>query len=449
MLNLRWSILLLLFFSITLSTCFTETSVNLQDMGTFVKFLGNSGNTEAYAVTEISTGFMIVGTTRLPTSRRQLYLAKIDESGALIGEFTSNDSINRQFFGVDLPNNASLEGRDILAVGGEVFVLGLLSGFDDSGNELGRLVLIKISEDANFDVSSFTPSLINSERTVIVNNRNIYFGGNNLPDIIPSVQDLVILANQKEVASADTTNMYIARWEIASDQRIQENIFGILGKRDDVGNLFVQNQALVWCGTSRRIEGDSDLRVIKFNLDRGLEWIYDSFLSNTMDQGQDIIRYENNFLVLGSTTSLEGDADLLLMELDENGNLISSLIQRLEFEGNSGGNDRGLALTQGNDGSIIITGVSDVRGNPDIFLLKMIRNGTTWQIDENFPLQFLGNASSCTSEISMIPEDQGVQILALADGYLILTTVCFDNNSIIGLFKTNLNGEIFGVTSGS
>ena len=450
--KIYWINLSCLFILITLSSCFKEISseLDIQNSGTFVKFLGNSGNTEAFAIAEVNSGFMIVGTTAPPPGvRKELYLAKLTNEGALEWEFTSSNNI---FQGSsDFKDVSSLEGRDIVRVGNRIFILTLVS-LERNETEQNDLLLLEVSEDFGVD-STAMPIIhtIDGSNFNIANNRNIYLSKESSANLTSGTPELIILANAN--GDSEAIDMYLARWNFNHDSLTQERTFGILGKNDNIGNVLIEEESVVWCGTSNRLQTDSDLRAIKYNINGNLQWIYDSYKEDDKSNstGQDIIQSDNinNFLVIGSsekTSNTEDDSDfldILITEVDNQGNFI----QRDTI--NLNGNETGTAITSVEDGGFLVTGKSIINGSQQIFLLKLIREGVNVIQDPAFPTQLLGNTNPCESvgTGNIIPDDLGVQILALEDGYVLLTTVCFENNSTIGVFKTDVNGKIFGVNT--
>lgn len=120
-----------------------------------------------------------------------------------------------------------------------------------------------------------------------------------------------------------------------------------------------------------------DILIIKIDSSGNQEWV-NSYGGADWENVREILKISDGYLVVGSTRSYgNGDYDVLLMKIDENGN-------ELWFKTYGGtGIDMGTSLEKTDDGGIIITGKTRSFGleNYDLYIIKTDNKG---EVQESF-----------------------------------------------------------------
>ena len=152
------------------------------------------------------------------------------------------------------------------------------------------------------------------------------------------------------------------------------------------------------------------------------------------DFGSKICKTDFGYAILGTSSSQlgngQGAEDIILIQIDQDLN---------EFSVKTMGgveNDRGVSLSQLNDGGFVIVGsttsYTDASTNPDIYLVRTDFSGDILPDWETSPRIFGGEGI-----------DEGNAVIQTEDGFVFIATSTFfeaTNNRVLNLIKTNREG---------
>ena len=230
----------------------------------------------------------------------------------------------------------------------------------------------------------------------------------------------------------------------ASLQPVYTRRYGLLSRNDIAGSLVLENENITWCGTAnRRVDNsDSDLRILRADASGELVWAFDfDENNNVLETGRDIQPSGNGYVMVGSKSA---DIFVVEAEIDQNGFLSTSNSDIINFGGGIEAEGQSIfPVSAENGGGFVIAGSLIQNSNPNAFLLKLDDN---LQIDTSWPInpQIFGGESDINNTERTCEPDQGLIVRPTPDGgFLVLSTICFEANSVISLIKTNNLGEIF------
>ncbi len=418
----------LFFFSalyiICLSAC--QSNINPDESGRFIKFFGGAFDDTGFAIKKNATGdFFLVGTNRSGGGRDKIFVAKTDKNGNRIWEHTFE---NEQIISPSQnPDTLVQSGRDIeLLANGNLLVLGSVRSTRPEFADFSRIVLLELNPEGELIESKLfsTVYIRNSEALDL---QLLDDGG------------AMILANTRTEETAATSDMYLLRLD-ASKQIVFERVYGLLSRNDQIGGITeAANGDFVWTGVSNRKKDPSnadnffsDMRLTKANQNGNLLWDFaigenDDFVQS----GSSVITLPNGegFVAVG-TSNQNGTEDILLVKTNVNGQIQwQQLIGGPDGQVGGDGNQRGRSVANTEDGGFIITGSTTQANNQDIYLVKTNAQGVV-----EWKKQFG----------SIDKADVGQMVLQAIDGgYIIISTVLFENNTVMGLLKTDTQGNIF------
>lgn len=193
----------------------------------------------------------------------------------------------------------------------------------------------------------------------------------------------------------------------------------------NTGNVIENSEGdFVWSATAPRLIGsETSMLAVITTIDGGIilrEFYGDD---NGIEEAGEIQEIPGGYIFVGSTESSgNGGKDVFLVRLNDSGT------QNWTQTYGSIGADVGNSVTQTQDGGFIITGsITNDEQNTDIYVIK-----TDSQGNEQWTKTFGGDG-----------DDNGVKVLETTDGgFLIFGTVNFANNTMIGVIRTNSQGEL-------
>ncbi len=413
-----------MFAGLCLSAC--QSSVNPDESGRFIKLFGGAFDDKGFAVKKNSTGdFFLVGTNRIAGDRDKIFVAKTDKNGNRIWEKTFD---NQQIINSSQnPDSLLQSGRDIeLLDNGNLLVLGSVRSNRVEFADFSRIILLELNPEGE---------LIEGKLFTTV------FARNSEALDLQLLEDggAMILANTRIEATALTSDMYLLRLD-ANKEIVFERTYGLLSRNDQIGNITeAANEDFVWTGISNRKKDPndadnffSDMRLTKANQDGNLLWDFaigenDNFIQS----GAAVIALPNDegFVAVG-TSSAQGTEDILLVKTNVSGQVQwERLINGPDGQVGGDGAQRGLSVANTEEGGFIITGSTTQGNNQDIYLVKTNAEGMV-----EWKKQFG----------SIDKADVGNEVLQAIDGgYLIIATILFENNTVMGLLKTDAQGNIF------
>ena len=409
----------LLFVSLLISLNACDDSQVVDD--TFIKFFGGAFNQKAFDLQASPNGdfFVIVGSSLsfgINPIADQIFVITTDING---------NRINQNSFGNPF---LAQEGKALaFAQNGDI----LIAAYTDSiiGNQPAQLSLLRVS--SNLD------SLEQQTYDIAVDvNENLYISQS-------TDGGFVLLATVPEEDDATLKDMVLLKVD-ASLQPVYTRRYGLLSRNDIAGSLVLENENITWCGTAnRRVDNsDSDLRILRADASGELVWAFDfDENNNVLETGRDIQPSGNGYVMVGSKSA---DIFVVEAEIDQNGFLSTSNSDIINFGGGIEAEGQSIfPVSAENGGGFVIAGSLIQNSNPNAFLLKLDDN---LQIDTSWPInpQIFGGESDINNTERTCEPDQGLIVRPTPDGgFLVLSTICFEANSVISLIKTNNLGEIF------
>ena len=386
--------------------CFSSTKIDPGDTVLFIKFIGGARDDIAYAMEASNDGgFVLTGGSDSYGTRRQLFVTKTNVLG------------NKQWEKSFGNNTLIQEGRDVAVLSnGNTLVLGYTSKLQEFIQNTGRLLLIELDTNGELVEADTLGS------TPIKTNGNFYLNSS-------ADGGFLLIANIPDSGGDNTSDMQLIKLDSNKDI-VYERSYGLISKDDDLGSIIeADNGDIVWCGTSWRQGSSSDMRVIRSDAFGNLKWDFAFGENNGLsEKGMDIQKIPGGgFIVVGSATD-NGNTDAFLVKIDENGNpqWVNGADTGKKIGGD--GNQSGVSVSITSDDGFIVTGTTEVNNtNSNIYLFKTDSDGNLlWQ--NSFGSQGL---------------DQGkiVRQSTQDGGYLLLGTIRFNNNYVMGLIKTSAMGK--------
>lgn len=410
---------------LTMLSC--EGTLNPDTSGQFIKFFGGALDETAFAIKQNTAGeFVMVGNSLSFGQNQRIFIAKADQNGNKIWQKTfSNQEVAAQLMSNE-PDTLAQSGRDIeILPNGNILVLGNIRSIRPDFANLSLLTLLELSPDG---------ALINSQiftTTLLRDSDSFYL--NRLSD-----DGFMMIANTVREQNFTTSDMYLHKLD-ASKNTVYERIYGLLNRNDQIGSLTENTTTdLIWCGISNRKINPaggffSDMRITKADASGNLQWDFAIGENDNFSQtGRDVVTLANDegFVVVGSTNQ-NGTEDILLVKTTLNGQVQwQQIIGGPAGQVGGDGNQKGQSVKQTEDGGFIITGTTTQGTNEDVYLVKTNAEGVVqWQkrygsLDRNDSGQMVIQSSA----------DQG---------YLIIAKIRFENNDVIGIIKTDSEGNLF------
>jgi len=375
-------------------SCQTKEQIQIEDIPIFIKLIGTPNQEIAYEIIQSSDGgYTCIGATGDFDKEEQdsIYLVKTDVYG------------NREWIQIYTGG----EGRSIIVTAdGGYAILG--DSVRDDGNS--NLYLIKVDATGNLQwgrTYGDTTEVDKGYRITITDDGNY----------------ILIGTNQNRRGGQQGIDMYIIKTDTQGNI-IFDRKYGLTGLNNTVGGVLENNTGnFIWCGTASRFIGSSlDMRVVLADEEGDLIWDY-FFGGDGSEFGFDIQQLsDGGYIIAGSTDSQgAGLADAWLVRLNADG------IEQWNKTFGGDQNDYAYAVSSTSDGGFILTGRTEsFSGNSDVFVVK-----TDSQGNEEWFKTYGGTKFDIGSDILVDPE-----------GYVILGTFEFENNTMMGIIKTNATGEI-------
>lgn len=396
------------------------TACEDSDLGnerTFIKFFGGSFNQKAYAFREASDGsIFIVGSSSSfgePTQIPRVFVIKTDANG---------NRITQKFFGNGLDVQ---EGKDLAILdNGEILVLAyrLLPS---------RFYLLRLNAELDTIMTKSYGVYVNRDEKLYL--RSAADGG------------FILLGTSPEPQNSNKKDMVLLKVDANLDS-VYTRRYGLFEKDDIAGSLVIEDENIIWCGTSNRQVDDSDMRVLQADSSGELSWSFDfEEASDTKESGLDIQKVaQEKYIVVGSKSNSDNEEDIYVVEMEVNAQGFLKSTPRAQILDIGDGKAVGRSIFPTDDGGYVISGSFVQGSNPSSFLLKInadLTKDTSWPVNP----RLFGADQENGDETSLCEKDQGeiVRQLSSDGGYLILNTICFQSNSVIALIKTDRLGKVF------
>lgn len=391
---MKLKIFLYLALFVALVACKTTPSVNPDDSGLFIKMFGGATNDEAYsAVVAADGGYVFLGATTSFTqgadNPQDIFLVKADQNG--------NEVWNR--------NLGGHAGKSI-------------QNTPDGG-------FIVLGDTVVSDTSSFTLMKTDGEGQV---QWTVNYGLSNRNEVATNVQlttDGGYLMMGNVLNNDGSSDIYVIKTD-GQGAVIRERVYGFANLQNSTATILedATTKDILWCGTAfTATSATSDIRVVRANDIVNTQW--DFFFGGAQNEiGKDMKQVSDGYVIVGTTTSEgSGGSDVYLIKISEQG--------VLQWSKTFGGaaDDEGEAISLTEDGGFIITGSteSEGEGGKDVFLIKTDSEGNqVW-----------------TKSFGGTRNDVGRIVLQTQDkGFLVLSTIVFENNNMLALIKTNETGSL-------
>lgn len=376
------------------AACKTTPAVNPDDSGLFIKMFGGATNDDAYSAVVAADGnYVFLGATTSFTqgtnNPQDIFLVKADQNG--------NELWNRNLgghAGKSIQNTAD----------GGFIVLG-----DTVASDTSSFVLMKTDGEGQVQWS-------------------INYGLPNRNEVATNVQlttDGGYLMMGNILNNDGSSDIYVIKTD-AQGTIIRERVYGFANLQNSTATILedATTKDILWCGTAfTATSATSDIRVVRANDIVNTQW--DFFFGGTENEiGKDMKQVSDGYVIVGTTSSEgSGGSDVFLIKISEQG--------VLQWSKTFGGaaNDEGEAISLTEDGGYIITGSteSEGEGGKDVFLIKTDAEGNqVWS-------KTFGGTRNDIGRIVLQTQDKG---------YLILSTIIFENNNMLALIKTNEGGSL-------
>ncbi|EAY24050.1 lipoprotein, putative [Microscilla marina ATCC 23134] len=377
-----------------IAACKTTPSVNPDTSGLFIKMFGGATNDEAYsAVTATDGGYVFLGATTSfaagTDNTQDIFLIKADQNG--------NELWTR--------NLGGHSGKSIQnTLDGGFIVLG-----DTLVADTTSLVLIKTDGEGQVQWSK---NYGKANRNEVATN-------------VQLTQEGGYLMMGNVLNNDGSSDIYVIKTD-GQGNIIRERVYGFANLQNSTATILEDptTKDILWCGTAfTATSATSDIRVVRANDIVNTQWDY-FFGGTASETGKDMKQVSGGYVIVGTTASEgNGGSDVYLIKISEQG-----ILQWSKTFGGAA-NDEGQAISLTDDGGYIITGSteSEGEGGKDVFLIKTDADGNqVW-----------------TETFGGTKDDVGRIVLQTADkGFLLLSTIVFENNNMLGLIKVNNAGKL-------
>lgn len=392
---MKWKILSYLFLLVAIAACKTTPNVNPDTSGLFIKLFGGATNDEAYSAVATSDGsYVFLGaTTSFATgdnNTQDIFMVKADQNG------------NKLW----VQNLGGHSGKSLQSTpDGGFIVLGDTIVTTDTTS----LVLIKTDGEGQVQ---WTKNYGKNNRNEVATN-------------IQLTQDGGYLMMGNVLNNDGSSDIYVIKTD-GQGEIIRERVYGFSNLQNSTATILEDptTKDILWCGTAfTATSATSDIRVVRANDIINTQWDY--FFGGTQSEvGKDMKQVSDGYVIVGTTASEgNGGSDVYLLKISEQG-----ILQWSKTFGGAA-NDEGQAISLTEDGGYIITGSteSEGEGGKDVFLIKTDAEGNqVW-----------------TETFGGTKDDVGRIVVQTADkGFLLLSTIVFENNNMLGLIKVNNAGKL-------
>jgi hypothetical protein len=364
---------------------------------TFKKFIGDIGSEKGSCAWQTRDGgYIISGTTNsIGTGGNDVFLVRTDSKGEVIWKQPFGTAGSDQGFCVQETNDNGfiVIGSTMTTVGTDDLWLiktdrnGVqlwTKTYGNTSNDVGRFV--QATGDTGFIIAGTTipagsiSSKVYVIRTDALGNRPVtsdeYFErtfGNNLNDSGYCAQmtaDTGFIIVGKTAMSSTNDDVYLIKLNKYGNPRWSKTIGG---PNNDFGYCVRQttDNGFIICGKTASFgAGGDDVYLNKTDNSGATTW-YKTFGGTSNDQGNSVQQTsDGGYIIVGTTMSFGVGGDIYIIKTDAAGNTMWT-----KNYGDNGA-DAGNSVQQTPDGGFIIVGTyRNVRGDDDIFLLKLNENG--------------------------------------------------------------------------
>ncbi|OJJ22552.1 hypothetical protein BKI52_07675 [marine bacterium AO1-C] len=390
------------------------------DTNQYVKFFGNANDEQANAILPTTDGgYLLIGSTKsfTTTNTEKAYVTKADANG------------NVQWFktyGVTSADDASITvARSAIQIAnGNFLVLG-----EATLNDTTNFALYQIDGDGNVVggvPQQFAISTKNDQGFYITQLAN---GGYLLSGITSSTVNSTS-RDLKLIKIDDAGNTIFERSEGISNA--PDEITNVIEVTTDKGQDFLLS------GTIKRGDAASaftDLVVVRAT-ENGLYRFAIPFgkFDNFNQQASQITAFGKDFIIVG-TTDANTNKDVYIVKVDVEVGTVRE--EHIVVPGQDNGDEEGVAIEPTADGGFIVAGtrtfVNGTATSSKAFLMKL---------DANFGVEWVKEYGDIGKDNTGLNSARFVQAIdGGAGGYLLLGTFTFANNQVIGLVRTDSQGN--------
>lgn len=382
----------------------------------FIKFFGRANNEVANAMIPTSDGgFLIVGSTTSYNLYEQAFLAKADANGNV--QWVKN-------YGIDSDSDGNpTVARSALEVDGKYLVLG-----EGTKGDTTNFLLYEIASDSTLLGVTQYATQTKTDRGYYLSQLNNDQGG------------YMMVGITGDGTSAQNNNIKAIKLNSAREV-VFEKSDGITNAVDGIGNIIeVQAQVnggsvndFLWVGTSKRLTGDSDARIIRLTEIGGIRWEENyGKLDGKNQTGTEIKADGKDFVIVGNVNAND-EGDVYIVKVDVEGTTIAEFVLPLENE------QIAESIEPVSDGGYIVAGTNvrkrDATTNTILsstaFLMKIKSDGTMEWFQE------FGDLGG--TDADAVSSGRFVKVLD-DGGYLLLGSFDFFGSSVMGLVRTKSDG---------
>ncbi len=378
------------FFIITFPVLFFSCNKNdhpkPDNSGMFIKFFGGAKDDVGYAVKESGDGgFVLVGAL-IPEGRsdKNCYIVKTDADGNKIWDHSFGKEYDEEALDVKVDP------------AGNYWVAGYQKNAQDSSDFL----LLKYSKDGIL-MDTFSYGI--KDRNEIARFVTVTAEGG------------ILLAGTRQQAGSTQLNMYFVK--LLADTVAWQKELGLNALYDQVGTVVeLPSRDLLWCGTVNR-GTETDLRICRTDAYSNLKWDISIGEGDGKNQsGKEIHPTQDGNFIIGGTEISQGSTTALLIKVNEYGTVL--------WQTAPGG--AGIAVNSVypcSDGNYVLAGEKE----KDYLLMQTDQEGNfRWE------KRYGGGGTDKASRVVQTGDN----------GFLLIGTVYVANNTLLGVIKTDPQGEV-------
>ena len=386
------------------------------DTNQYVKFFGSARDEAANAMLPVDDGVLLIGSTKSFTSTEKAYVTKADENG------------NVQWFetyGVTANTDESITvARAAIQISnGNFLVLG-----EATLNDTTNFILYEIDKNGelvNGSPRQFATSSKSDQGFYIT---ELSTGGYLLAGITSDAVDNTS-RDLKLIKIDESYNVIFERSE------------GISNAPDEITNVIeVEGNDFLISGTIKRGNSTStaftDLVVVRAT-ENGL-YRFANPLGKSDDanlEASQISAFGKDYVIVGTTDS-QGDKDVYIVQTDVDVSE-ASRIPHIITPSENNGEEEGVAIEPTSDGGFIVAGTRSFTGSGQAsskaFLMKL---------DDAFKIEWVKEYGDTGKSNDGLNSARFVKAIDGGNGgYLLMGTFNFANNQVIGLVRTDSQGN--------
>lgn len=402
------ALMLIIFFS-----CNTPGDVEPEERNTFVKVFGSGLNSTGYSISEVSDGYLIVGTA-LSDTLEYTTINKVDENG------------NTQWSQLFVDTN----GQDFLTLDDGYLIVGDSIKRQGNDENVTKILLMKTDLQGNITATATIGDLGDDPRD--------YHG----ISLAKSVNNEIAVIGTRE-NETDQDEMVLAGFDLNLNQNWVQYYSLDEGNYEVGRNIhYGTDGRITWVSTSVRYNEEDNNQVdaasfsIPITLSNSENINNESYGQNSIQQyfAKDLQPILSGFAVIGNTNE-NGNSDMFYIRVNRVGvinetsyQIISSTLTGIPLRGN----DEGNSLVGTSDGGVVLMGsiatTTEIgNGGKDIYLLKIDALGNPiWE-------SIIGGSG----------DEIGYSIIESSDGSFVITGKNdFQGSSVALMIKTNNKGKL-------